>query len=189
MDNHPIIIGISGASGVIHAVTLLEIIKKYTDIPTAVILSKAAERTLNTETDYRVEDIKKHADSFYNIKDIGAKIASGSYKTRGMIIAPCSVKTMSELAYGIADNLIIRAADVCLKERRPVILGVRETPLHTGHLRTMTQLSEMGAIIAPPLPAFYLGKLTVEEMVEQICMRWLSLLGIDLPEKKVWLED
>ena len=168
--------------------TLLELVKKYTDIPTAVVMSKAAERTLHYETDYKVDDIKALSDVFYNVKDIGAKIASGSYKTRGMIIAPCSVKTMSELAYGIADNLIIRAADVCLKERRPVVMGVRETPFHTGHLRTMTQLSEMGAIIAPPLPAFYLGDLTVTEMVEQICLRWLSLLDIDLPEKKIWLE-
>lgn len=189
MTPNPIIIGISGASGVLHAVTLLQLLKKYTDIPTAVIMSKAAERTLHYETDYKLDDIKALSDDFYPVKDIGAKIASGSYKTRGMIIAPCSVKTMSELAYGIADNLIVRAADVCLKERRPVVLGVRETPFHTGHLRTMTQLSEMGAIIAPPLPAFYLGNLTVGEMVEQICLRWLSLLDIDLPEKKIWLEE
>ena len=186
---HPIIIGISGASGVFHAVKLLEILKIYTDIPTAVIISKAAERTLRYETDYSLDDIKALATDHYPVKDIGAKIASGSFKTAGMIIAPCSVKTMSELAYGIADNLIVRAADVCLKERRPVIVGIRETPFHTGHLRTMTLLSEMGAIIAPPLPAFYLGDITVDQMVEQICVRWLSLLGIEVPIKKVWCEE
>ena len=191
MDIHhtksaPLIIGISGASGIIHAIRLLEILKNIPDIPVALIVSKAAERTLRYETDYTLDALRALADECYPIKDIGAKIASGSYKTRGMIIAPCSVKTMSELAYGMNDNLITRAADVCLKERRTVVVGIRETPFHTGHLRTMTQLSEIGAIIAPPLPAFYLGEQTVTEMVDQICMRWLSLMGIDVPDQKVW---
>ncbi|MEM6604097.1 MAG: UbiX family flavin prenyltransferase [Pseudomonadota bacterium] len=185
----PLLIGVSGASGVIHAIRLLEITHKIDDLKTALVISKAAERTLKLETDYKLADLYKLTDTIYPPKDIGAKIASGSYVTRGMIIAPCSIKTMSELAYGLTDSLITRAADVCLKERRPVILGVREMPLHTGHLRSMTQLSEMGAIIAPPLPAFYHGAPSVIDMVDQICMRWLSLVGIDLPEKKVWLSE
>ena len=182
----PLIIGISGASGVLYGIKLLEITKGIPSLETHLIISKAAELTLHYETEESLERIKSLATYYHPIKNIGATIASGSVKTGGMIIAPCSIKTMSEIANGITSSLLSRAADVCLKERRPLILGVREMPFHTGHLRTMTQLSEMGAIVAPPLPAFYHQNLTLDMMIEQICARWLSLVGIECDIKQEW---
>lgn len=182
----PIIIGLSGASGSIFGIRLIELLKEYTSIPVYAIMSQAAIRTMTYETSYKVDYLKEIADRFYPIKDIGADIASGSNITRGMIVAPCSIKTMSEIAHGITGNLLSRSADVCLKEKRKLILAVREMPFHTGHLRSMTQLSEMGAIVAPPVPAFYHTLHSLEEMIDQICMRWLSLFDIDIPLKKTW---
>lgn len=184
-DDLPIIIGISGASGAIFGIRLLEILRKY-NYKTALVVSMAGQRTILEETKYKLTDIEALADIVYPVKDIGAKIASGSYKTRGMIIAPCSIKTMSEIANGITSSLMSRAADVCLKERRKLVLAVREMPLHTGHLRTMTQLSEMGAIITPPVGAFYHGEMNIDEMITQICLRLLSLFDIEIQEKKIW---
>ena len=186
---NPLIIGLSGASGVIYGVKLLEITHKMPDVQTALVVSDAARRTLKYETDYDIAYLEGLCDDVYPVKDIGAKIASGSYTTRGMVIAPCSVKTMSEIACGITGTLLSRAADVCLKERRTLVLGVREMPFHTGHLQTMTRLSQMGAVIAPPLPAFYNKHQTIDDMVHQICLRWLSLFGIEGADKKVWLDD
>jgi len=186
MDNKPLIIGISGASGAIYGVSLLKILREQTNIPTVLVISQAGIRTLAEETTYTLEQVQNYASMVCSVKDIGACIASGSYATRGMIIAPCSVKTMSEIAHGITSSLMSRAADVCLKERRPLVLGIRETPFHSGHLRTMLELSQMNAIIAPPLPAFYHGIPTIEDMIAQICYRWLSLVGIELDDKKIW---
>lgn len=185
-NNLPLIIGISGASGAIYGIKTLEILKQKTDIPTILVVSGAGIRTLHEETEYTYEQVQTLAGHVCSVKDIGANIASGSYRTRGMLIAPCSIKTMSEIAHGITSSLMSRAADVCLKERRTLVLGVRETPFHTGHLQTMLQLSQMGGIIAPPLPAFYHGTPTIEDMILQTCYRWLSLFGIDLADKKVW---
>ena len=183
-----IIIGVSGASGAIYARRMLEALRD-TDIESHLIISKAAEITLRYELDMAATDMKALADQHYAIGDIGAPISSGSFKTIGMLIAPCSVKTMSEIATGVTSNLISRAADVILKERRRLVMMVRETPFHLGHLRTMTQLTEMVAIIAPPLPAFYAEPTTIDELVDQSVGRALDLFDIDTPLTKRWGED
>lgn len=183
-----IIIGVSGASGAIYARRVLEALRD-TDIESHLIISKAAEITLRYELDMAATDMKALADQHYAIGDIGAPISSGSFKTIGMLIAPCSVKTMSEIATGVTSNLISRAADVILKERRRLVMMVRETPFHLGHLRTMTQLTEMGAIIAPPLPAFYAEPTTIDELVDQSVGRALDLFDINTPLTKRWGED
>jgi 4-hydroxy-3-polyprenylbenzoate decarboxylase len=151
-----LIIGISGASGVAYGIRLLQLLRN-TPIETHLVISRAAEIALAHETSRKAADVKALADVQYSASDIGAAISSGSYRTGGMIVAPCSVRSMSEIATGVTSTLLTRAADVVLKERRRLVLLVRETPLHTGHLRTMLALSEMGAIIAPPVPAFYTG--------------------------------
>ncbi|UTW55807.1 UbiX family flavin prenyltransferase [Kordiimonas sp. SCSIO 12610] len=180
-----LIIAITGASGTIFGIKALECLKD-TDIETHLVMSKAGERTLLEETDYSIKDVQALADVIYPSKDIGAAIASGSYRTMGMLIAPCSIKTMGEIATGITSSLVSRAADVVLKERRRLVLMVRETPLHTGHLRTMTSLSEMGAIIAPPVPGFYTKPQSVDDIVFQNVGRVLDLFDIDLPDLKRW---
>lgn len=185
MDNKRIIIGISGASGAIYGIRLLESLKE-SDIETHLVISKAANITISQETNYKVSQIKEMADYFHNIDDIGAKISSGSFKTLGMIVAPCSIKTMSEISTSMTSNLLSRAADVILKERRKLVLAVRETPLHLGHLRTMTNLAEMGAIIAPPLPAFYPKPETVDEIINHSVGRLLDLFDIDNKLVKRW---
>jgi 4-hydroxy-3-polyprenylbenzoate decarboxylase len=186
-----LIIGISGASGIIYGYKLLTILKSIETIETHLVISKAAELTFSYEAkenylNINLEELKKLADIYYPIKHIGAAIASGSYKTMGMIIAPCSIKSMSEIATGVTSNLLTRAADVCLKERRKLVLMVRETPLHLGHLRTMTALTEMGAIIYPPVPAFYNENLTIETMVEQTLHRILDLFDIEVDNIQRW---
>ena len=148
-----LIVGISGASGIIYGVRLLQMLKDL-PIESHLVMSKSAEMTLGYELDIKLKQIHDLADHVYPVKNIGAAISSGSFRTMGMVIAPCSVRSMSEIATGVTTSLLTRAADVVLKERKKLVLMVRETPLHTGHLRTMTALSEMGAIIAPPLPAF-----------------------------------
>ncbi|UTA47256.1 UbiX family flavin prenyltransferase [Simiduia sp. 21SJ11W-1] len=183
-----LIIGISGASGVIYGVRLLELLKP-TAIETHLVMSKAAELTLSYETQYKAEQVKALADVVHSPKNIGASIASGSFKTAGMIVAPCSIKSMGEIATGITSSLLSRAADVVLKERRKLVLMVRETPLHTGHLRTMTSLSEMGAIIAPPVPAFYARPADLQAMVDHSLARVLDLYDIAVHGLVRWTGD
>jgi 4-hydroxy-3-polyprenylbenzoate decarboxylase len=183
-----LIIGITGASGVIYGIRFLELLKN-TPIETHLVLSKAAERTIAYETDFKIREIKEMADVLHDNSDIGASIASGSFRARGMVIAPCSMKSLAEVASGVADNLIARAADVMLKERRRLVLMVRETPLHAGHIRNMAQATENGAIIAPPVPAFYARPQSLDEMVTQSCGRVLDLFDIDLPETARWGDE
>ncbi len=183
-----IVVGISGASGVAYGIRLLESLKDLR-IESHLVMSKAAEMTIAYETALKPKQVAAKADRTYAIGDIGAPIASGTFKTLGMIVAPCSVRTMSEIATGVTTTLLSRAADVTLKERRPLILIVRETPLHLGHLRTMTALAEMGAIILPPVPAFYAEPNTLSDLVDQMVARALDLMGYDWPLAKRWGED
>ncbi|NIY77559.1 UbiX family flavin prenyltransferase [Thalassospira sp. HF15] len=180
-----LIIGITGASGVIYGIRFLQLLKNA-PTETHLVLSKAAERTIAYETDFKIREIKEMADIVHDNADIGAPIASGSFRARGMVIAPCSMKSLAEVASGVADNLIARAADVMLKERRRLVLMARETPLHAGHIRNMAQATENGAIIAPPVPAFYARPQSLDEMVTQSCARVLDLFDIDLPETARW---
>ncbi len=181
-----IILAMTGASGSVYGVRALQILRESGGAEIHFVISKSAERTLRCETDYQLADLIALADYHYPVQDIGAKIASGSFYADGMLIAPCSIKTMSEITYGITGNLIARSADVCLKERRMLVVGVRETPFHTGHLRTMLALSEAGAVIAPPIPGFYDQPDSVNELVTQTVCRWLSLLRIETNLLKIW---
>ncbi len=181
-----VVIGVSGASGSIYPVRLLERLSRNKEVETHLILSRAAEKTLYLETGRKAADLKALASFSYPVEDIAAPIASGSFHTQGMVVAPCSIHTMSAIAYGISSNLLVRAADVTLKERRRLILMVRESPFHTGHLRTMTALSEMGAIIAPPIPGFYNNPKTVEDLVDSSVDRVLDLLQLPDGEIKRW---
>lgn len=185
MSALPLIVGISGASGVIYGVRLLEVLRNV-GVPTHLVMSRSAEITLAHETDLKVADVHALADVVHRQSDIGASIASGSFRTLGMVVAPCSIRSMSEIASGVTSGLLTRAADVVLKERRRLVLMVRETPLHTGHLRTMTALSEMGAIIAPPVPAFYAKPGNIAEMVDQTVGRILDLFGIEAGIVRRW---
>lgn len=187
-QNLRLIVGISGASGVAYGVRLLELLKEAS-IETHLVMTKAAEMTLGYETGLKARDVDALAHTRYRIEDIGAGIASGSFRTLGMIVAPCSIRTMSEIATGVTSSLLTRAADVVLKERRRLVLMVRETPLHTGHLRTMTQLSEMGAVIAPPVPGLYARPATIDELVTQTAARALDLFDLDIDVTKRWGED
>jgi 4-hydroxy-3-polyprenylbenzoate decarboxylase len=180
-----LVIGISGASGVIYGVRMLEILKD-TDIETHLVMSRSGEMTLAYETDFKARDVRKLASVAHPIGDIGASISSGSFPTLGMVIAPCSIRTMSEIATGVTTTLLSRAADVVLKEKRRLVLAVRETPLHGGHLRTMTALFDMGAIIAPVVPAFYNKPRTIDDIVNHTVGRLLDLFGIDTGVVKRW---
>jgi 4-hydroxy-3-polyprenylbenzoate decarboxylase len=182
-----LVLGIAGASGVVYGIRALEILRR-TGIETHLVMSKAAELTMSYETDMKPKDVRELAAVFHPIGDVGAAISSGSFATMGMLIVPCSVHTMSEIAHGITDNIMSRAADVVLKERRRLVLGLRETPLHGGHLRTMVQLSDMGAIIAPIVPAFYTRPKTLDEMIDHTVGRLLDLFGIDLGTVHRWKE-
>jgi flavin prenyltransferase len=182
-----LVIGLSGASGVAYGIRLLEALKELR-IESHLVMTKPAQMTIGYETSLTPKQVAAKADHVHQIDDIAAPIASGSFKTRGMIVAPCSVRTMSEIATGVTTNLLTRAADVMLKERRPLILMVRETPLHLGHLRTMTALAEMGAILLPPMPAFYAEPKTLSDLVDQMAGRALDLLGLSWPMKR-WGED
>jgi 4-hydroxy-3-polyprenylbenzoate decarboxylase len=172
-----IIVGISGASGAIYGLRLLERLRAQPDVEIHLILSRAGEKTLHLETGKLASDIKRLSDFSYPLEDISSRLASGSYPVDAMVIAPCSIHTMSAIAYGISSNLLIRAADVTLKERRKLILMVRESPFHVGHLKTMTLLAEMGAIIAPPIPGFYHHPQTVMDLVDHSVDRVLDLIG------------
>ena len=186
--NKPVVVGISGASGIVYGVRALQLLREA-DVPTHLVMSKSAELTLHYELDMALEAVRALATEVHPVKNVGASIASGSFPTAGMLVAPCSVRTMSEIATGVTSTLLTRAADVVLKERRRLVLMVRETPLHTGHLRTMTQLSEMGAVIAPPVPAFYARPETLDDMVTQSVGRVLDLFDLELDQVSRWQGD
>ena len=169
-----LIVGISGASGVIYGIRMLEVLRGYPDVETHLVMSKPAERTIVEETSYRVADVKALASVAHTITDIGASIASGSFRTMGMVVAPCSIHTLSAIAYCLSDNLLTRAADVVLKEGRRLVLVVRETPLHTGHLKSLLAASEAGAVILPPVPAFYNHPKTLEQVIDHTVGRVLD---------------
>jgi 4-hydroxy-3-polyprenylbenzoate decarboxylase len=183
-----LIIGISGASGVAYGVRLLEVLRPL-PVETHLIVTKSAEMTIAYELDYKMPQIRALADRVHSVQDVGAAIASGSFRTDGMIIAPCSMRTLGEIASGVTSSLLTRAADVVLKERRRLVLMVRETPLHTVHLRNMLTVSEMGAIVAPPLPAFYAAPQTIDDILDHSVGRVLDLFGIDSGTVRRWGEE
>jgi 4-hydroxy-3-polyprenylbenzoate decarboxylase len=181
----PLIVGISGASGAIYGVRLLEILRA-SKIPAHVIISRSAVQTLKEEMGLPADKARALGDEVYSNNDLGAAVSSGSFKTRGMIVIPCSIRTLSDIAYGDTDTLVSRAADVTLKERRRLVLVVRETPLHAGHLRSMMAATENGAIIMPPVPAFYHKPKTIDDIVNQTVGRALDLFDIDAGIVKRW---
>ncbi len=181
-------VGITGASGVVYGLRTLDALREL-GVESHLVLSKSAALTLAQEADLTVAEVNAKADVVHRAADVGASIASGSFRTLGMIVAPCSVRTMSEIATGVTSSLLTRAADVTLKERRTLVLMVRETPLHLGHLRTLTKLAEMGAVIAPPLPAFYAKPASIAEMVDQSVGRALDLFDLSWRPVKRWGED
>ena len=183
-----LIVGISGASGVIYGVKLLELLKT-TDVETHLVMTKSAEITRAYEMDMKVSKVKALATKVYGPDDIAAAISSGSFKTEGMVVAPCSIRSLSEIAYGQTTSLLTRAADVALKERRRVILLLRETPLHLGHIKSMAEATEAGAIVMPPVPAFYARPKNIDEMVEHTVGRALDLFGIETGSVRRWGED
>ena len=182
-----LVVGISGASGVIYGVRLLKLLKKL-PVETHLVMTRSAELTLAYETDLKVSDVQALADSVYPVSDMGAALSSGSFRTIGMVVAPCSVKSLGEIAVGATSNLLTRAADVTLKERRRLVLMLRETPLHLGHLRAMLAATEMGAVIAPPVPAFYARPQSLEEMVDHTLGRVLDLFGLESGTVRRWGE-
>ncbi len=174
-----LIIGITGASGAIYGIRLLEVLSSVKNVETHLIVSEAAEAIIKYETGRSIEDLKELASFSYDIRDMAARISSGSFKTDGMIVAPCTVKTMSAIANSYSENLLVRAGDVTIKERRRLLLLVRETPLHIGHIRNMERLCEMGAIIMPPVPAFYYKPQTIQDIVDHTVGKMLDLFGIE----------
>jgi len=182
-----LIVGISGASGIVLGIRMLEVLRAA-GVETHLVMSKSAEVTLAYETKLKVRDVRALADVVYSNTDIGAAISSGSFRTQGMVIAPCSIRSVSEIASGVTSSLLTRAADVVLKERRRLVLMVRESPLHVGHLRTLTAVSEMGAIVAPPMPGFYTLPKSVADIVDHTVGRALDLFGIDTGLVKRWGE-
>ena len=181
-----IITGISGASGSIYGLRLMQRLRKHENVELHLILTRSGEKTLFLETGKSAADARELADHTYSVEDIGCRLASGSFPMDAMVIAPCSIHTMSAIAGGISSNLMVRAADVTLKERRKLILMVRESPFHLGHLRNMTALAEMGAIIAPPIPGFYHNPTTIMDLVDHTVERVLDLLGLPDPEARRW---
>jgi len=181
------IIGISGASGIIYGVRLLEILKQQ-GIETHLVVTKAGEMTRSYETNLSMQQLRSLADVWYPINDVGAAISSGSFRTMGMIIAPCSIRTMSEIAHGITSNLLTRAADVILKERRRLVLMLRETPLTMSHIKNMLAVTQSGGIIAPPVPAFYIRPQTIEDLVDHTVGRVLDLFDIEMEGLQRWKE-
>ena len=177
-----LIVGLSGASGAIYGVRLLQVLRNVAEVETHLVMSQAARQTLSLETDLSLRDVQALADVVHDARDIAASISSGSFKTAGMVILPCSIKTLSGIVNSYTDTLVTRAADVVLNERRPLVLCVRETPLHLGHLRLMTQAAELGAIIMPPVPAFYHRPTSLDDVINQTVNRVLDQFDIDLPE-------
>ena len=185
MAPNRLIIGMTGASGAIYGVRLLEVLKDL-GIETHLVMSTSAEITLGLETGLKARDLDKIATQVHAVKNIAASISSGSFATDGMIIAPCSIKSMSEIAFGVTSNLLTRSADVILKQRRKLVLMVREAPLHTGHLETMAKVSSYGAIVFPPVPAFYSKPKNLDDMVNQTVARVLDLYGIETDDLVRW---
>ena len=177
-----LIVGISGASGAIYGIRLLQVLRDVAGVETHLVMSQAARQTLSLETDLSLRDVQALSDVVHDARDIAASISSGSFNTAGMVILPCSIKTLSGIVNSYTDTLVTRAADVVLKERRPLVLCVRETPLHLGHLRLMTQAAELGAVIMPPVPAFYHRPQTLDDVINQTVNRVLDQFDIDLPE-------
>lgn len=188
MPKPRLIVGISGASGSIYGVRVLESLRTL-GIETHLVMTRSAQVTLAYEMDLKVRDVEALADVVYRIDDIGAAISSGSFKTLGMLVAPCSIRTLSEISTGVTSNLLTRAGDVALKERRRLVLMVRETPHHLGHLRSMTTVTEIGAIVMPPVPAFYTRPKTIDDIVNHSVGRALDLFGIDSGLVRRWGED
>lgn len=184
-----LIVALTGASGIIYGVRALQLLREVADVETHLILSPSAIRTAAEELDIGADEIRALADKVHSFRDVGASISSGSYKTIGMLVAPCSVKTLSGIAHCYNDELVVRAADVCLKERRRVVLLFRETPLHAGHIALMQQATLNGAVLMPPVPAFYHRPKTIDDIVTQTVGRALDLFGIDLPLVKRWTEE
>ena len=183
-----LIIGISGASGVQYGVRALELLQPL-PIETHLVMSKSAELTAHHEIDRTVDSIRALADEWHPVRNVGASVASGSFRTMGMLLAPCSIRTLGEITSGVTSSLLTRAADVVLKERRRLVLMVRETPLHLGHLRNMVVVTEMGAVVAPPVPAFYAKPESLDEVVTQSVARALDIFDITLPETHRWTES
>lgn len=177
-----LIVGITGASGVIYGIRLLEVLRDVPEVESHLVMSAAAAQTIGLETSYNAAEVEALADVVYRFRDIAAAISSGSYKTAGMVVIPCSMKTLAGIALSYSDNLLLRAADVVLKDRRKLVLVPRETPLHLGHLRLMVQVTEMDAIVAPPLPAFYHRPQTVDDIINQTVNRVLDLFDIELAQ-------
>jgi 4-hydroxy-3-polyprenylbenzoate decarboxylase len=184
-----LIVAITGASGVIYGVSALKMLRNVRDLESHLIVSPAGWQTLVAETGLSRREVEGLADAVHDHRDIGASLASGSFVTAGMLIAPCSIKTLSGIAHCYADNLIVRAADVCLKERRPVVAMVRETPLHLGHIELMERATRYGVIVMPPVPAFYSKPKTIDDLVDQTAGRALDLLGIDTGSVRRWKES
>lgn len=184
----PVVVGISGASGAIYGIETLKMLRELS-IPTHLVVSELGARTIGIETDFSLDDVRALADETHNIKDLAASISSGSFRTAGMIVAPCSIKTLSGIASSFSMNLLVRAADVTLKEFRPLVLLVRETPLHKGHLRLMSQAAEIGARIMPPVPAFYNRPESLEDIVRHTTARAIDLLGIEHEMLDRWVGE
>lgn len=181
-----IIVAVTGASGSIYGYRLLQLLREQENVQIHLVLSRAAEKTSNFELDLLVKDWKTLSDYSYQIEDIGCRLASGSFQTDAMVVVPCSIHTLSAIAAGLSSNLILRAADVCLKERRRLVLAVRETPFHLGHLRAMTAVTELGAIVAPPIPGFYHRPQTAMEIVDHSVHRIMDLIGLPHPGAVRW---
>jgi len=188
MKKKRLVIGISGATGPIYGIRMLEMLRDV-DVETHLVISGASETTIKLETDYEVEYVKSLADCVYEINNVGGAIASGSFETIGMVVVPCSIKTLSGIAHSFNENLLIRAADVTLKEGRKLVLMVRETPFHKGHLRLMLQASEMGAVIAPAIPSFYKKPKTIDDIINQNVGRILDFFGIEVNFFERWSQE
>ncbi len=174
-----LVIGIAGASGAVYGIRLLEVLRDHADIETHLVVSGGAQRTIELETDYTLDDVVALADRFHDLGDVAASLSSGSFATMGMVVAPCSMKTLSGIANSYSDNLLLRAADVTLKEQRRLVLLPRETPLHLGHARLVVQAIEIGAVVMPPVPALYHRPQTIGEIIDHTVSRVLDLFGID----------
>ncbi|MFQ5659429.1 MAG: UbiX family flavin prenyltransferase [Gammaproteobacteria bacterium] len=174
-----LIVGMSGASGLIYGIRLLQVLHDLKDVETHLILSPSAKMNISLETEWQLADVEALANEVHNVNNVAAKVSSGSFRTEGMILAPCSMKTLSGIAHSYADNLLVRAADVVLKERRRLVLMPRETPLHTGHCRLLYEVSQIGAIVAPPVPAFYIKPATIDDLINHSIGRILDLFGLD----------